>query len=151
MHCNVYRQPALCVTLNHDKCQFSISKTKFVGHFISKDGTQADPDKYLGKFLPDFAVIAKPLRTLLRKDIEWKWTPVQNDAFNRIKQLCTTSPVLGCYDCNAETVVCSDACSEGLGATLLQKVNDAWRPVFYASRSLTDTEKKNTRQLRKRG
>ena len=33
------------VTLNRDKCQFSVTKIKFVGHFISKDGIQPDPNK----------------------------------------------------------------------------------------------------------
>eukprot|EP00731_Ephydatia_muelleri_P009839 Em0005g425a len=33
------------VTLNSEKCSFSVDKLKFLGHVISRDGVSADPDK----------------------------------------------------------------------------------------------------------
>eukprot|EP00731_Ephydatia_muelleri_P020339 Em0013g66a len=33
------------VTLNSEKCSFSVDKLKFFGHVISRDGVSADPDK----------------------------------------------------------------------------------------------------------
>ena len=58
--------------------------------------------------------------------------------FDTIKKLVTQSPILAYYDPDAGSVLQCDANQNGLGATLLQ--ND--RPVPYASRALTKTEKK---------
>ena len=47
------------------------------------------------------------------------------------------------YDLEAESKVSADASSFGLGAVLLQqKGYSNWRPVVYASRSLTETERR---------
>ena len=45
------------------------------------------------------------------------------------------------YDPNRDTKVSADASSYGLGGVLLQKWKEDWRPVAYASQSLTPTEK----------
>ena len=49
--------------------------------------------------------------------------------------------VLALYDPEASTKVATDASSYGLGAVLLQKISDVWRPVAYASRCMTETER----------
>ena len=46
------------------------------------------------------------------------------------------------YDPLAPAKVFADASSYGLGAGLLLKKNSSWRPVVYASRSMTETEKR---------
>ena len=51
--------------------------------------------------------------------------------------------ILAHYDPDRPTVIAADASSEGIGAVLLQIQDDGRRrPVCYASRSLTDTEKR---------
>ena len=53
--------------------------------------------------------------------------------------------VLALYDLEKETMVSSDASSFGLGAVLMQKQpSGEMRPVAYASRSLTETERRYT-------
>lgn len=42
----------------------------------------------------------------------------------------------------AELKLSADASSYGLGAVLLQKVDSDWKPVAFASRSMTDTERR---------
>ena len=49
---------------------------------------------------------------------------------------------LALYDCNAPTKISADASSYGLGAVLLQEADKHWRPVAYASRSMTETEQR---------
>ena len=48
--------------------------------------------------------------------------------------------VLALYDPNAQTKPSADTFSYGLGAVLLQELESTWKPVAYASRSLSDTE-----------
>ncbi len=46
------------------------------------------------------------------------------------------------YSPIAETNVSEDASSFGLGAVLWQKIDENWKPVAYASKSLTPTQKR---------
>ena len=46
------------------------------------------------------------------------------------------------YDPSAEVKVSADASSFGLGAVLLQQERGVWKPVVYASRSMTPTERR---------
>ena len=51
--------------------------------------------------------------------------------------------VLALYDPQANTKICADASAYGLGAVLLQQHSDMhWKPVTYASRSISDTERR---------
>ena len=59
-----------------------------------------------------------------------------------MKAELTKPLVLALYDPLAPTKVCADASSYWLGAVLLQKKNSSWRPVVYASRSMTETEQR---------
>lgn len=154
------------LTLNLDKCELNRSEVNFLGHVISANGVKPDPEKtsavqdmkepsnvselrsflgmvtQLGKFIPHLAEKDKPLRDLLSKKNEWVWGHAQQHAFDHLKQELSSPPVLTLYDPNKELKLSADASSYGLGAVLLQKEEDEWRPVAYASRSLTETERR---------
>ena len=70
----------------------------------------------------------------------WTWGTSQTDSFNKIKAELTSTPILAWYNPTSETKVIADASAYGLGAVLLQKVENNWKPVAYASRSMTETE-----------
>ena len=60
-----------------------------------------------------------------------------------IKHQLSSAPILALHDTCLDTIVSADASSYGLGAVLTQKQPDgSWRPVLYASRSLTSTEQR---------
>ena len=57
------------------------------------------------------------------------------------KKELSSTPCLGHYDPNKETIVSADSSSFGLGAVLKQKMFDGkWIPIAYASRSVSPTE-----------
>lgn len=148
------------LTLNKEKCVFEVKKLKFLGHVISANGMELDPEKvqaieklktpenktelqrllgmvtYLAKFIPNMSEITHPLRKLLEKDAEWLWTPEQARATDQIKTVLSSPPVLRFYNVNERVTLQVDASSYALGAAILQKQ----QPVAYASRSLTKTE-----------
>jgi hypothetical protein len=90
---------------------------QYLGYVLSEDGISASPDKvkavkdylvpqnvkdvraFLGlasfyrRLVPNFAVLAKPLTTLTHKDQKFEWGPSQKEAFQSMKEKCTT-PVL---------------------------------------------------------
>ena len=152
------------VTLNQ-KCEFSRSSIKFLGHIIDGSGVTADPDKtqairnfpapqnitelqrfngmvnQLGKFIPNLAEINLSLRQLLRKDQAWLWGPDQNAAFLKIKDELLKPQTLAHYHPSKETIIAADASNSGIGAVLLQIQEDGIRkPVCFASRSLSSAE-----------
>ena len=55
---------------------------------------------------------------------------------------CAKPTTLALYDPEAKTTISADASSHGLGAVLLQQVSQGWKPVAYASRSMSETEKR---------
>ena len=59
-----------------------------------------------------------------------------------MKDELSSPTVLALYDPKYATKVSADASSYGLGAVLLQKHDIGWRPVYYASRSMTPTERR---------
>ena len=95
---------------------------------------------YLAKFLPKLSTVCEPLRCLTDKQSEFDWLPHHEDAFATIKKLITEAPVLSYYDVNKEVTIESDSSKVGLGAVLTQD----GRPVAYASRTLTKTERNYT-------
>ena len=56
--------------------------------------------------------------------------------------MVTKSPVLVHYNPNKPTKVSADASRHALGAVLLQLEDNGWKPVAYASRSLSTAEQK---------
>ncbi|GFS10775.1 Pol polyprotein [Elysia marginata] len=153
------------LTLN-EKCKFSKDEIKFLGHIIDSRGIRADLQKVeaiinfpapnnitelqrflgminqLAKFTPDITSRTEPLRQLLKQDSLWPWDHPQDESFQAIKKILSSSPVLAHYCVGRESIIAVDTSNAGLGAVLLQVQPDgSRRPVSYISRSLTSAEK----------
>ena len=92
-----------------------------------------------------------PLYRLLKKDVRWRWTNTEEEAFETSKRLLTSTQVLTHFDPNLELVLSCDASSYGVGAVLAHKFPDgSEKPVAFASCTLTQAEKGYS-QLEKEG
>ena len=76
------------------------------------------------------------MRELLSSKRVWNWGPAQEEAYVKVKAELTALTDLALYDPQADTKISVDASSHGLGAVLLQKNQQEWRPVAYASRAM---------------
>ena len=82
------------------------------------------------------------MRQLTRKDTLWAWTNEHQSAFDQLKAALTSDCVMAHYDPEAPTQLRVDASPVGLGAMLTQTQNGTTRPIAYASRTLSDVERR---------
>lgn len=98
---------------------------------------------YMGKFIPDLASLDEPLRRLTQKDVKFQWGEKEESAFRAVKQSLVNAQRLGFYKYEDRTSVIADASPYALGGVLIQTdTNGSSRVICYASKSLTDTERR---------
>jgi hypothetical protein len=149
------------IKLNDAKSALKQRQITFMGHHVTSEGIMADPAKvtairnmptptdvegvrrlcgmiqYLAKFLPNLASDLEPIRTLTRKEVEWRWGTEQEEALTLVKQKVTSAPVLAYFDAKSPLALQVDSSKDGLGACLMQN----GQPIEFASRALTQSEK----------
>ncbi|KAF0764619.1 Uncharacterized protein FWK35_00011318, partial [Aphis craccivora] len=130
------------VKFNKSKCKFNISKVNFLGHEITNAGIKPDYNKIktIKELKPpeNKEALQGILGVLIKKDVIFEWTKLHSDAFDKLKEMLISEPVLQYYDSKLPSTLSVDASKDGLGAVLLQ--NNL--PVIYASKSLTESQKK---------
>ena len=97
---------------------------------------------YYRPFIRNFATVASPLTHLLKKDVRFQWTSVEESAFQDLKARLLKAPILFYPDFSKSFYIACDASNVGLGAVLLQKGNGSLLPVAYASRTLNQVERR---------
>ena len=146
---------------NPKKVKLRVPEVSYVGHVFSAEGLKPDPDKiraisempppsdkegvlrilgtvnYLDKFIEHKANLQEPISQLTQKDVAFVWEKPQQEAFDKLKSVITSAPVLAYFDNSKETVLSVDASSTGLGAVIMQE----GKPVAFSSKTLTPPEK----------
>ena len=147
------------------KCSFACDSIVFLGFLITRVGIRPDPSKiekianivppttvtdvksflglasYYRKFIPKLSEIALPLFKLTRKNVEFVWCKLCDRAFEEIKVLLASSPVLALPDFSKPFRIHCDASGHSLGSVISQIFENGERPIAYASRALNDHER----------
>ncbi|WVZ70575.1 LOW QUALITY PROTEIN: hypothetical protein U9M48_019231 [Paspalum notatum var. saurae] len=137
---------------------FWLKEVSFFGHILSEKGVAVDPSKvkdvrnwkqpeivteirsflglagYYRHFIKDFSKTAKPMTSLTKKNA--KYSLNCEDAFQTLKKLLTSAPVLAQPDITKPFDVYCDASGNGLGCVLMQE----GRVIAYASHQLRKHE-----------
>jgi hypothetical protein len=147
------------------KCEFSVTRTKYLGFIVTTKGIEVDPEKvavikdwkppttvkgtqsFLGfcnfyrRFIRDYGTTAKPLTRLTRIGVDYNWDASCDDAFEKLKRSLVEAPVLAHYDPGRETMLETDA-SDGVVAAVLSQQNDKqeWHPVAFFSKTMAPAE-----------
>ncbi|KZS07216.1 Uncharacterized protein APZ42_029109 [Daphnia magna] len=95
---------------------------------------------YYRRFIPQFAQSAKPLTDLFKKGGCFAWEAPQEASFFALKQALARAAILAYPDFSRPFEIHPDACDYGLGAVLLQRVDNVERPLADASRLLSKNE-----------
>lgn len=100
---------------------------------------------YYWRFIFGFAGISAPLQAATSKNKKFEWDEEKNEAFEFLKDVLMTPPVLAFPDIASPLVVETDALAFSVGAVLEQKKEDGnINLVEYASRTMTATERRYT-------
>ena len=103
---------------------------------------------FYSRLMPHYSTIVAPLQNLLKRDTPWKWSKVKYDAFVAAKELILNSQTLVRNDHTLPLYLSCDASCYGAGAFLSHKMDGQFRPVAFASCTLTSAQK-NYSQIEK--
>jgi hypothetical protein len=100
---------------------------------------------FFRRTIQDFAKLSSPLTRLTRKDSVWKRGVLPEaamTAFCTLKDKLVKRPSLRAVDFDKEFFLTVDSSKMGVGGILSQRHNGIEHPCAYASRTLSETEKK---------
>jgi hypothetical protein len=153
--------------LNSAKCNFAAPQLRYLGFIISHQGVAVESDKidairrfptpanlgqlrsFLGvcafvrRYIQDFALRARPLYRLLKKDQPWLWDEDAQRAFEDLKKATEETVILAHPDWDAAPFVLDvDSSRLGVGSVLCQ----SGRPIAFWSKAFSTTQAKYSAQ-----
>ena len=151
------------------KCEFYTQEVKYLGVIVTPNGIRMDPEKvraiqewekpatgkditavrrflgfcnYYRRFIQGFSRIARPLNNLLTKTSPGEWTEQCDKAFEELKKIVATEPVLRHFDPKRQSYIecdASDTCTGGILSQLDD--DDQLRPIAFFSTSMSPAER----------
>jgi len=131
-----------------EKCMWKARKIEFLGVVIGPNGIEMEEGKveevlswltlktvkdvrkflgltnYYGRFIKDFAQVARSMNVLMRKDEKWQWGNEQQKTFDKLKKVFTSKPVLAALDLDKEFRVEANASNYVTGGVLSIKYSN---------------------------
>jgi hypothetical protein len=151
--------------LKPSKCHLIKEEVGFLGHVVSAAGVATDERKvkavrewpvprnvhelrafiglcsYYRRYIAMFSVVCAPLHALTGKNVRFVWSEACDEAFQQLKDLMTSAPILAMPTDEDPYTLDVDASGFGIGAVLSQCQQGEERVICYASRSLSKAER----------
>ncbi|XP_038978496.1 uncharacterized protein LOC120108837 [Phoenix dactylifera] len=153
------------LVLNSEKCHFMVEQGIVLGHVVSSRGFEVDRAKvdiiqclpsptcvrkvrsFLGhasfyrRFIKGFSKVALPLCKLLQKNVAFEFDEACKNAFDKLKELLTSAPVIQPPNWNIPFEIMCDASDYAVGAVLHQRIGKVSHAIYYASGTLNDAQR----------
>ena len=151
--------------LKPSKCKFFKFDIEFLGHVVNSLGISTDPEKvaavrnwpvptnvsevrsfvglcsYYRRYVRDFVEVAAPLHRLTGKRAVFEWSTECQVAFETLKELLISAPILAVPTDDEQYILDTDASDVSIGAVLSQiQEHGQERVIAYASRMLSGPE-----------
>ena len=151
--------------LKPSKCNLFQSKVNYLGHVVSSEGIQTDPDKieairdwprpitktqvrsflgttgYYRRFVLDYAKIAQPLHKVAEKNGVFEWNDECENAFNKLKIALISAPILAYPMEDGDFIMDTDASNFAIGCVLSQVQDNEEKVIAYGSKALSKEER----------
>src|SRR3954470_16684173 len=155
------------IKLNPEKCVFGVPADKLLGFLVSERGIECNPEKIaaiermqqpknlkqvqkftgclasLSRFLSRLGEKAIPLYQLMKKTEKFTWTPQANEAFQKLKRMFSTAPILAAPIEKEPMMLYIAATNRVISAVMVveqpekDKAQQIQRPVYYISEVLS--------------
>ncbi|GJT33655.1 reverse transcriptase domain-containing protein [Tanacetum coccineum] len=96
------------------------------------------------RFIKDFSKISRPMTHLLEKNTPFIFSEECIQAFQTLKKKLTEAPILIAPDWDQPFELMCDASDYAIGAVLGQRIEKHFRPIHYASKTMTEAESNYT-------
>ena len=131
--------------LDIGKCEFEVKTVRYLGFVIEAGvGISMEPEKvkaiieweaprsirgvrsfvgfanYYRRFIHGFSELVTPLTELTKKGTLFKWGPAAQQAFEKLKIMFVTAPILAQFDPEKETILEADSSGWSIGGVLSQ-------------------------------
>ena len=162
------RLGAAGLTVRPTKCTVAAKQVKFIGHEICsglkmpiesniekirqapRPKTKTEVRSFIGltgfyrDYIPNYSIIAAALTDMTKKGQPRPviWNDAAEMAFRDLKLYISSKPILHLPDINKTFTLQTDASETGLGAVLLQETDGKLFPISYASKKLTEMERR---------
>ena len=152
--------------INPTKCVFFQKEFQFLGHVVSKNRLEADPEKvkavqnfpvpqnqtdvksflglcsYYRRYIKNFAMIARPLDKASETKSSFTWTEETQEAFESLRKHLSSTPILAFPDVKEPFILYTDASLTAMGAVLSRLQDGKERAICYASKAFSNSQTK---------
>ena len=148
------------LVLNWEKCHFMVTQGIVLGHIVSREGIEVDKSKvelisnlptpkcvkdiqlFLGhagfyrRFIRDLSAIDRPLCNLLAKDVTFEWSQACEGAFDKLKTMLVSPPIMRSPNWDLPFEIICDASDYAIWVVLGQREDKKAFVIYYASKTL---------------